>query len=303
LNLRAALFRCLDQAKKSGLLGRDAVLRKTMLDECKGERLEEVLAVFSTAVLKRVIQENNAGHEAIAQRLAMENFSYTGERTALSALIFAHKHSLHQALAMKKEAQKNYKDFADLLKLKERQITRRQEQLKVAIEENDGIEDISKRDIKDLQDKVRKNWYGNNEWLDTILHGDSRAASDALLTDTYENVWKHVENGRIGEIEHNHRKGLLEQLDARVRDQNRRLEKWQDFRDTLKNRNTGASKNVPINPDKSARGIDLGFGAHETLQLPTTFTKSTKVWQPLPEHARLIENMQMELAIKCRCTK
>ncbi len=50
LNLRAALFRCLDQAKKNGVLGRDTVLRKTMLDECKGDRLEEVLAVFSIAV-------------------------------------------------------------------------------------------------------------------------------------------------------------------------------------------------------------------------------------------------------------
>ncbi|KAJ4359233.1 hypothetical protein N0V85_009459, partial [Neurospora sp. IMI 360204] len=54
LNLRAALVRSLEQAKKNGVLGRDAIVRKTMLDECKGHRLEEILAVFSSAVLKKV---------------------------------------------------------------------------------------------------------------------------------------------------------------------------------------------------------------------------------------------------------
>ncbi|PHH87192.1 hypothetical protein CDD83_9199 [Cordyceps sp. RAO-2017] len=55
LNLRAALLRALEAVKKNGALGRDCVVRKTMLDECKGERFEEVLALFSTAVLKALV--------------------------------------------------------------------------------------------------------------------------------------------------------------------------------------------------------------------------------------------------------
>ena len=134
LNLRAALFRCLDQAKKNGVLGRDTVLRKTMLDECKGGRLEEVLAVFSNAVLKKVLLEGNSEeHSALAQQLAFENFSYTGERTILSALITTHKVSLSKLLRAKEDARANYKDFADLLNLNDRRIARRHEQLKQAI--------------------------------------------------------------------------------------------------------------------------------------------------------------------------
>ena len=34
-------------------------MRKTMLDDCKGSKFEEVLAIFSTAVLKKVILEKN----------------------------------------------------------------------------------------------------------------------------------------------------------------------------------------------------------------------------------------------------
>ena len=135
LNLRAALFRCLDQAKKNGVLGRDTVLRKTMLDECKGERLEEVLAVFSNTVLKKVLLEDDSDHhQAIARQLAYENFSYTGERTVLSALILAHKSSLRKNLNKKEESRSNYHDFCNLLDLNDRRIVRRYEQLKEAIE-------------------------------------------------------------------------------------------------------------------------------------------------------------------------
>jgi hypothetical protein len=69
-----------------------------MLDECKGERLEEVLAVFSNVVLKKVLQEDGTEFDAIAKQLAFENLSYTGERTVLSSLIAAHKASLSNHL-------------------------------------------------------------------------------------------------------------------------------------------------------------------------------------------------------------
>lgn len=52
MNLRAALYRTLTELKKNGVLGRDAVLRKTMLDECKGEKFEEVISTLAVVVLR-----------------------------------------------------------------------------------------------------------------------------------------------------------------------------------------------------------------------------------------------------------
>ena len=46
LNLRAALYRSLNELKKNGVLGRESVLRKTMLDECKGDKFYEILVMF-----------------------------------------------------------------------------------------------------------------------------------------------------------------------------------------------------------------------------------------------------------------
>ncbi len=138
-----------------------------MLDECKGERLEEVLAVFSNAVLKKVLLEGNSEeHAALAQQLAFENFSYTGERTILSALITTHKVSLSKLLRAKEDARANYKDFADLLNLNDRRIARRHEQLKQAIEESGPERKISERDAAAIQDLVQNNWTGQQEcWI------------------------------------------------------------------------------------------------------------------------------------------
>ncbi|OBT66299.1 hypothetical protein VE03_04320 [Pseudogymnoascus sp. 23342-1-I1] len=296
LNLRTALFRCLDLAKKKGTLGRDAVLRKTMLDECKGERLEEVLSVFSTAVVKRAVRENQDGPEAIALRLAMENFSYTGDRASLSALVLAHKASLRKKIEQKSRSKEIYSDFSGLLELKDRQITRRKEQLKVAIEEDENTEYISKAETYEVQERARKNWYGNGDWLESILQSDRQAQTDTLLSEPYEQVWKYVEKGRIGEIEDSQRKGLLQQLDARVKEQKSRYETWQDFEKSIKARRSDTGKeNVTIST-KPAKDLSISFEAHDALQLPSNPLQSTKSWQPLPEQAELLANLQRELA-------
>ncbi|CAG8960183.1 hypothetical protein HYFRA_00010662 [Hymenoscyphus fraxineus] len=300
LNLRAALFRCLDQAKKNGVLGRDTVLRKTMLDECKGERLDEVLAVFSNAVLKRLLQQSAPPElGAIAQQLAYENFSYSGERSVLSALILAHKAALKSHLQQKENSRAKYTDFSELLGLNERRITRRHEQLKEVLAERGNHENISATDIKYFQSQVQKNWSGSEEWLGTILYGDSKVGEDGLLATQFDKVWKNVEAGTIGDIESKGRVGLLEQLDARVKDQENRLARWQTF-------SKGMSKKVNKNPtqktnDQEGSGekkIDLDFNLHQKIQISRSGTGKSVETQSasLEEYTKLIENMRSEIS-------
>lgn len=220
------------------------MLRKTMLDECKGERLEEVLAIFSNAVLKKVLQQGGSPElDAIAQQLAYENFSYSGERSVLSALILAHKAALKSHLDRKESSRAKYKDFSELLSLNKRRITRRHEQLKEVLTERGNRDDISPPDIKYFQNQVQKNWSGSEEWLGTILYGDSKVGEDGLLATRFDKVWKHVEAGSIGDVEGKGHVGLLEQLDARVRSQEDRLARWQNFSKGL-SKKTG--KNIYI---------------------------------------------------------
>lgn len=266
-----------------------------MLDECKGDKLEEVLAVFSNAVLKKVVQESPE-HAAIAQQLALENFSYTGERTVLSALIVVHKATLSKVLRERKESKALYLDFSNLLDLNDRRIARRHEQLKQAIEESTSQDRLSPREAGHFQDVAQKNWSGNSEWLQCILYGDSQINGEGLLATDFEKVWKNVENGSISEIEGKRQSGLLEQLNARVQDQENRLARWQDFGRSI-------SKKVEPSPSKQRvmtvpgnQKINLGFNKHQVLQVSSRVSEVATTSTSLDEYNRLIENMKTELA-------
>ncbi|KAK4222970.1 HAUS augmin-like complex subunit 6 N-terminus-domain-containing protein [Podospora fimiseda] len=299
LNLRAALLRGLEQAKKNGVLGRDAVVRKTMLDECKGERLEEVLAVFSSAVLKKMVAEQqlkNPGHPALAQSLALENRGYAGERTELTAMILAHKVSLRRVLDDKNTRGNRLKDFSELLTSKEMAIAQRREQAKVSqkMGETEEIPDSIKRKVRRT---VRDNWTGDERWMDALLCGDANTHKDGVLSAPFDRVWRRVQSGRLEELEENS-VGLLEQLDDRVKSQKDRLEKWQGFREKMFGK-AGTEKKVEEPEYQRPRGISLGFRGHETLHISRTSSKklaTTHTSNFDHEYEMLIKNLKGELA-------
>ncbi|AEO66561.1 uncharacterized protein THITE_2114710 [Thermothielavioides terrestris NRRL 8126] len=268
LNLRAALLRALEQAKKSGVLGRDAVVRKTMLDECKGERLEEVLAVLSSVVLKKVVAErqwNGGGHPALAQTLALENRGYSGDRTELAALILAHRVSLRRTLDEKNAARARFREFSDVLAGKEKAIARRREQAERARQRATGTS-ISDAQREAICRMVRNNWAGDERWMETLLYGDSKSHKDGVLSAPFDRVWRRVQSGRLAELDETSA-GLLEQLEGRVRDQQARLAKWQDFRQKMFGKSGSEPAARQAKPEAKQKGLDLGFRAHEDLHL------------------------------------
>ncbi|CAD6453296.1 1611c083-5ba5-41ea-876e-c5b817c7e3d4 [Sclerotinia trifoliorum] len=298
LNLRTALFRCLDQAKKNGVLGRDTVLRKTMLDECKGERLEEVLAVFSNVVLKKAVQNDTSGrYEALAQALALENFSYTGERTILSVLILAHKKSLRRHIDEKNNLRAKYNEFSKILDLSEERTSRRRAELDHDKIEGEGHPELSDRDLRSLQNRVRKNWSGSNEWLETILYGDNRPGRDGLLAKRFDILWDQIEAGTIAEIEGKNDTGLVERLEARVQNQESRLARWQEFGRTLIKKGTESPAEKVQAVAVEEKGIKLAFNDHQKLQIGKYTTGNPTVGDiPIrDEYVRLMERTRNAL--------
>ncbi|KAK1845055.1 hypothetical protein CCHR01_12321 [Colletotrichum chrysophilum] len=300
LNLRAALLRSLEQAKKTGVLGRDAVVRKTMLDECRGERLEEVLAVFSSAVLKKMVAEvaeAEGEYPAIAQQLALENRGYSAERAELVTLALAHKVSIRHAMRRKDAARQRYRGLAELLHLKEQNIAHRKEQIKAA-REQPKHKDISD-DVKlDTWRTVRNNWAGNEQWMETLLYGDANARKDGVLTAPFDRVWRRLQSGRLAELE-DHGKGLLEQLDGRVKTQKERLAKWQHFRQNMFGDQPLAPTPSTSRPAKSKRGIDLGFDKHESLRLGRMSPRkqlARRIPHLTSDYADLLDGCERDLA-------
>ncbi|GAB0134106.1 hypothetical protein EsDP_00002491 [Epichloe bromicola] len=275
VNLRGALLRALDTVKKNGLLGRDSVIRKTMLDDCKGERLEEVLAYFSTAVLKRVIEENmNATreHPPIAVNLALENRGYDSDNAELHALNLSYRASLRRFLEQKEETRVMCRDFGDLLSIKERGIVRRMEAVR-AREADSGRDRLSDNAREEVRRLVRNNWSGNEKWMETLVKGDANSQGTGLLGMPFDRVWRRVQQGRLAELEENSG-GLLEQLDIRVGLQKDRLAKWNTFQKSAFGRHLPDASASPSKKretgEKPNRGIDFQFSVHPGLQVGAT---------------------------------
>jgi hypothetical protein len=275
-----------------------------MLDECKGERLEEVLAVFSSAVLKHLVaqqQLKQPEHPAVAQSLALENRGYSGERTELSVLVLAHKASLSRQLREKNISRAQYQDFSELLGMKERALVRRREHSKAleAQEMETGVLDQVTDDIRlNVWRAVRNNWSGNEQWMETLLYGDQQCRKDGLLTKPFDRVWGRVQSDRLSELE-NPTGGLLQQLDRRVRTQKERLAKWQAFRNQVLGDPAIDPVHAELPPLRMEKGLDLGFGAHENLHLgrtsPIRKLALSKPAQLTAVYTDVIDGLQKEL--------
>ncbi|OAQ95473.1 hypothetical protein VFPFJ_01583 [Purpureocillium lilacinum] len=314
LNLRAALLRALENAKKNGVLGRDSVIRKTMLDECKGERLEEALAVFSTAVLKLVTaNEVQAGraYPAAALELALQERGYSTDNTQLKMLSLAHRASIRQLLETKTAAKSRYADFADLLSVKERGVARRNEVLLAKQRRGaDGEAALSDTALEETRRMVRGNWTGNEKWMSALLLGDSAPEAShpsGLFTMPMDRVWRRVEQGRLSEIEKEDG-GLLNQLDGRVNVLRERLARWQGLRVGMSGGQQGqhstaspSKRRAQADKRKATKGIDLQFGKHWDIQISGPgamrgVRNITQREQPmLDEYRDLVDGLRDEL--------
>ncbi|OAL48096.1 hypothetical protein IQ07DRAFT_682197 [Pyrenochaeta sp. DS3sAY3a] len=270
LNLRAALYRCLNELKKNGVLGRESVLRKTMLDECKGEKFYELLAIFSAAVLKKVLAERdgNSAMVAVSRKLATAPMLSKREQQSLLPLAIAHKVALTDLLRRKEEKRRRYLEFQRLLDTKSEDINRRIRKCKDTPQAQKPV--VSQKEAEALKKQLKDNWIGNQKWLDVMLHGDDVQKEDAFLRSRFDKVWYMVEKGRslenvVAEA------GLLEDLQSRVTEQQDRLQKWKAFHDSLQKEKKADQVTVP---KPTAVIKEFVCDDHLKLQLPVSKEKN-----------------------------
>lgn len=271
-----------------------------MLDECKGERLEELLASFSCTVLKQAVAEgitDGDEYPTPAVELALENLGYSGDPEPLKPVILAYRVSLARMLERRDEAHARYKDFNDLLALKERNLTRRMEDFEESNQHDEQGPKLSEGQTMEMRRALRNNWSGNELWMDTIMHGDEASRNkNALLKLPFDKVWKKVQQGRLIDVE-DHGKGLLEQLDGRVKTQRERLARWTAFHKDM------AYDRVPPSPSKKRapipkkKGLELKFEAHKELQLQNRASRgfTGEDLELDPEYQRILDNLKEEL--------
>ncbi|KIW55657.1 hypothetical protein PV05_04388 [Exophiala xenobiotica] len=150
LSLRAALYKSLTELKKNGVLPRETVLRKTMLDECKGEKFEELLAAFAMVVLRQRVDVD----------LITTTGQVKGKRSSLAdrrcdeehivPLILAHRVSLQKSLAKRRDLRERAATQAQELETQRQEIARRTQ----IASQNDELEQMSEQEYEALVGRV-----------------------------------------------------------------------------------------------------------------------------------------------------
>lgn len=306
LNLRAALFRCLDQLKKNGVLGRECMLRKTMLDECKGEKLMEVLLLFSTAVLRRAeASQSNGEHQPVSIRLATSPLLNVAQQGSLLPLSLALRADLTRLIRVKAEKKARCENFGELLGHKDQQLHER-----MTACQKSKQSDISPAEAAAITNQLRVNWHGGSKWTDVVLHGDEVNPGDMPLKRPFNEVWNVIANGGSLQTEASD-SGLLANLEHRVKLQQERLTQWQIFDEKIASTIGPSPQSVP-GPDVATAipGVAFRFEKHQTLHLSRGVAVADI--EPLPQNSKptvstpydsIVEKMKKDIAEASKPTK
>ncbi|KAL9025610.1 MAG: hypothetical protein Q9196_005592 [Gyalolechia fulgens] len=265
INLRAALYRSLNELKKNGSLGKAVVIRKTMFDECRGEKFEELLASFSTIVLQDQWRRRSCTGKNIAGRLATSReLSVQAQRSALP-LAIAHQGALRALLRRKEQLRERYACLDTTLKAKEQELLKRVDDL-AHEDQACPLDAVPDHDVQIIRQQFDKNWQGDRRWVNEIVEGDKRDMGDLLLDNRFSDVWAHAENGTIDKIETTGQQSLLQHLSRSIHEQQSRLRHWQNVQKGL----IGSRPRSPIKtkekttPYRSSRVLSpLKFGQVE----------------------------------------
>jgi len=264
------LYRLLNDLKKNGLLGRETILRKTMLDDCKGDKFLEVLVVFSTAVVRKVAVPRIArtgSQQPVAFGLATETTLGPVGTGSLIPLTVAHQASLSSLLRQKIQVKARCQQFSNLLEQKSDQLTQR------TMLCNDAAKPaLNDEDLTNVEKHIKENWPGNSKWPRALLYGDDSNPGDQPLRRPFPQVWGVIISG--GTLQANAEStGLVQDLERRITEQQSRLQKWRSFhQDMSQNAFVDGLSNSHGHSARSKTGFE--FQKHVGLQLKQNQTKS-----------------------------
>lgn len=272
------MYRTLTELKKNGILGRDVVLRKTMLDECKGEKFEEVISTLALVVLRKACRSRHP-------ELNLDQVDHM-PKEQLVPLILAHRHSLQQTLQLRQVVSQHAEEYSARLASARTDLKSRLE------EAQQGFEPVEERDLAHLSDVVRSVWVGDDRWADILLQGRTQSVSSLLQT-SFEATWTEPTNDRPKPKAMSN--DLAAELDERIGSQKIRLKKWKTFYASMENAKRGRLETVKTR-EPSSNPPALRFDRHKELRF-----ESLQIQQPAkerlePYHASVLRRMHEELA-------
>ncbi|PWY73560.1 hypothetical protein BO70DRAFT_364450 [Aspergillus heteromorphus CBS 117.55] len=236
-----------------------------MLDDCKGEKFEELLAIFSTAVLRKTLSaSSDPSLQTTAMRLSLASNLTRQEYELMLPLVLAHRVSLNQIGDRRNRTLNTHEKFTQLLDLKKHRLDERSKENLPQLPDSGANIDALSRDLKG-------NWLGSKEWADTLLHGGAQSSSDAFLDLPFDTAWAKANESSVGDLRTNTSPDLLVDLESRVLRQRARLQRWRQYSASMR-------RHERVESTSSSKPSPLAFREHQTL---TVASISKAVRQPV----------------------
>ncbi|KAH0170580.1 hypothetical protein KCU67_g2570, partial [Aureobasidium melanogenum] len=301
LNLRAALFRCLNELKKNDVLGREATLRKTMLDDCKGDKFEEVLLLFSAIVLrKQLLLSRRNQPSSIGRKIALSKNIDKHELGTINAVSLAYRASLAKTLQSRAILDLTLNDFRTSLYEKTNDYHQRHLMLLEVQDSTSGTLPPKAEEL--IRRELRQNWIGSIEGCDALLAGAKVASADAYMDSNFDDLWQQFRQGTTPQVPPE-KISLLETLQSRVVEQNDRLRMWKAYKDVFEesNKPVGISQAspVPLSQDFTAEAHGLNiFNQHRNIRVEQTspVPMGHPSVDPVMDYEQVVQDMRQGLS-------
>ena len=274
-----------------------------MLDECKGEKLEEVLISFSMAVLHKTLAMEKDGNSTIARRLVLASKLSRSDQKSMLPLAIAHRASLCTLLRRKQQLQERYDDFQKRLRDSREELERRKTRLEHDQKVNGG-KVISEDAVQKAKKQLSLHWHGDPKWLDFLVEGGQRQPHDPLLKTSFEQTLKQITKGDLSKESAPEQEELLQDLETRLQLQEVRVRRWKQYRDQLATeRRNLAATNSQSTASESKTGVRWDFKAHLELVMNSGNEHNSKCTENTGKHSpsesieyrRLVSSLREEL--------
>lgn len=269
-----------------------------MLDDCRGDKFWEVLAVFSTSVVKRRLIAGKQGKQVpVSLRLATLPSLSAKQQRSLLPLSIAHKASLSASLTRRQALKERYASLVDLLDGKMQQLQDREQRAR------SKPATLPPAELASMRKQLEGSWLANGQWIGVLLHGEDDTG-DQILGQSFDSIWRATSAGEslysiLPES------GLLDDLELRVERQKRRLAHWKDFYNKLQDPSErSAADQAKDRPD--TQELSTRFNQHHALKINGEAANGddsgaldpnnvADVLPMSPQHQNLVESMRREL--------
>ena len=257
----------------------DIVLRKTMLDDCKGPRFQDFLGIFSSLVAQKTLLDDASDRSAM-KRILVDATRTTAEMNSLLPLQIAYRGSLGACLNKRVRLERHYRRFGNSLDTKELDIIQRKQNLKEAARPY-REKRLRKGTIEKLEKHMSANWSAERGWVGTLVHGERLKENNSVLERSFHDVWGRVNENTMGNFRPEKKHSLLQTLEKRVEERDSRLRKWKDIQKRLTAQTESIERHVNLREQKRVSGIGSNWLAGQiTVNQARTGQRTTQSSDP-----------------------